>query len=57
MICAACVLSSVSRVSSELLATWGWFQLETPVVVKWWLNLMSYNLSLSNQADGTIEII
>ena len=26
---------------------WGWFHLETPVVVKWRLNLMSYNLSLT----------
>ena len=36
---------------------WGWFQLETPVVAKWWLNLMAYYLSLSNQANGTLEII
>ena len=35
----------------------GWFQLETPVVAKWWLNLMAYYLALSNQANGTVEII
>ena len=40
-------------VSSMFIYIWGWFQLGTPVVVKGWLNLLSFYLSLSNQANGT----
>ena len=43
------------RLGTHRVLSRGSFQIETSVVVQWWLNLMSYNIS--DQANSTSEIV